>query len=71
MPIYEYQCIDCGKDFEKLVRFSDPNINTPECPGCQSNNTQKRLSTIAAYSSNHSSGGYSSGSSCGSSGGFS
>jgi putative FmdB family regulatory protein len=69
MPIYEYQCTDCGKDFEKLVRFSDPNINSPECPGCQSHNTQKRLSTIASFSGS-SSGGQTT-SSCGSSGGFS
>jgi putative FmdB family regulatory protein len=68
MPIYEYHCEDCGQDFEKLVRFSDPKINTPECPGCQSDNTHKRLSVIASL------GGInaqtSSASSCGSSGPF-
>jgi putative FmdB family regulatory protein len=69
MPIYEYHCSDCGKEFEKLMGFSDPNINAPECPTCQSHNTQKRLSTIAAYSSSGGSYGQSA-SSCGSSGGF-
>ncbi len=68
MPIYEYHCEDCGQDFEKLVRFSDPKINTPECPGCQSDNTHKSLSVIASL------GGFnaktSSASSCGSSGPF-
>jgi putative FmdB family regulatory protein len=68
MPIYEYQCSDCGNKFEKLMGFSDPNIQSPECPGCQSENTQKRLSTIAAY--NSSSAGQASAPSCGSSGGF-
>lgn len=68
MPIYEYRCSDCGKEFEKLMGFSDPNVNSPECPGCQSENTRKRLSTVAAFSSRGSSG--SSASSCGSSGGF-
>jgi putative FmdB family regulatory protein len=72
MPLYEYHCANCGTEFEKLMRFSDPNINSPECPGCQSHNTQKRLSTIAAYNNGgRSSSGYSSSSSCGSSGGFS
>ena len=30
MPIYEYECSECGIHFEKLQKFSDPN---PErCP---------------------------------------
>ena len=69
MPIYEYQCRDCGKEFEKLMGFSDPNINSPECPGCKSENTNRRLSKIASFSNRGSS--LSSSSSCGSSGGFS
>jgi putative FmdB family regulatory protein len=68
MPIYEYHCADCGQDFEKLVRFSDPKVNSPQCPGCQSDNTSKRLSTIAAYQGGRSQGG--TGASCGSSGPF-
>ncbi len=69
MPIYEYACEDCGEEFEKLMRFSDPNINSPECPGCKSNQTHRLISRVAAHGS--SSGSGSSGSSCGSSGGFS
>lgn len=69
MPIYEYQCNDCGKEFEKLMGFSDPNINSPECPGCKSDHTNRRLSKVAAFSSRGSSS--TSSSSCGSSGGFS
>ena len=68
MPIYEYHCTDCGHDFEKLVRFSDLNANSPECPGCQSENIRKRLSTIAAFSSGKTQS--SSAASCGSSGAF-
>ena len=68
MPIYEYQCSECGHEFEKLVRFSDPQVNSPQCPGCQSENTRKRLSTIAAFSGVKSQGA--SGPGCGSSGPF-
>lgn len=32
MPIYEYQCRDCGFEFEKIQRFSDRAIRT--CPKC-------------------------------------
>jgi putative FmdB family regulatory protein len=69
MPIYEYHCSNCNKEFEKLMGFSDPNINSPECPECQSNNTHRLLSKVASFSSRGT--GFSSGSSCGGSGGFS
>jgi putative FmdB family regulatory protein len=68
MPIYEYQCNDCGAQFEKLMGFSDPKVNSPECPDCQSENTRKRLSTVASF--NRGSTSSASASSCGSSGGF-
>lgn len=68
MPIYEYHCTDCGNEFEKLVRFSDPRADTPECPGCQSENTRKRISTIAALAGGQSLGSTAAG--CSSSGPF-
>lgn len=45
MPIYEYACTSCGKEFEKLVRQSSP---APECPDCHSVDLRKKLSTFAA-----------------------
>ena len=30
MPMYEYQCLDCGTVFEKFQRFSDPPVD--HCP---------------------------------------
>ena len=68
MPIYEYHCSDCNNDFDKLVRFSDPKIDSPECPDCHSENTLKRLSTVAAFNRATTSTGASS--SCASSGPF-
>lgn len=71
MPLYEYICSECGSEFEKLVRFSDVDINSPECPKCKSSNTNRRLSLIASYNPITSlGGGGSSGGGCGSSGGF-
>ena len=43
MPIYEYQCEDCGQEFELLVR-SDTKL---ECPTCQSTSLEKQLSVFA------------------------
>ncbi|MDY0019050.1 MAG: zinc ribbon domain-containing protein [Anaerolineae bacterium] len=34
MPLYEYQCTDCGLRFERRQHFSDPPISVcPECGG--------------------------------------
>ena len=34
MPIYEYHCTKCGRDFEFMQRFSDaPKTHCPECGG--------------------------------------
>ena len=59
MPIYEYQCSNCGTDFEELVLSSE---ETPECPVCESREVFKKVSAFASCG-----GGYSTGlgSSCG------
>ncbi len=33
MPIYEYQCLECGKIFEEFQSFSDKPIG--QCPSCK------------------------------------
>jgi len=32
MPLYEYQCQNCGRTLEKRQKFSDPELT--ECPHC-------------------------------------
>ena len=54
MPIYEYQCRTCGKEFEMLVRESS---QAPACPECSSMELRKKLSTFAAITSTPSSQG--------------
>jgi len=71
MPLYEYHCNDCGDNFEKMVRFSEADLS-PACPVCQGQDTKKKISAVASFST--SLGGASlspSSSSCGSRGGFS
>ncbi len=33
MPIYEYRCLDCDHEFERMQKFSDPPLET--CPSCE------------------------------------
>jgi putative FmdB family regulatory protein len=48
MPIYEFRCDQCGKEFERLV-FSG-NENPESCPVCGSAETHKILSVFASAS---------------------
>jgi putative FmdB family regulatory protein len=35
MPLYEYQCKECGRRTEKIQKFSDPELTV--CPHCGGN----------------------------------
>ena len=41
MPIFEYHCNGCGKDFEELVLGGEEAI---KCPHCGSGDTDKLIS---------------------------
>jgi putative FmdB family regulatory protein len=45
MPIYEYQCEQCGERFELFVR-SSAQRTTPICPKCGSAKVQKAVSLV-------------------------
>ncbi len=41
MPLFEYSCQDCGRQFEAFVTAD----RTPSCPGCRSAHLAKLLSS--------------------------
>ena len=43
MPLFEYTCRDCHRQFEALVTAS----RTPVCPACQGTDLEKHLSVFA------------------------
>ncbi len=45
MPIYEYQCPDCGHRFEKLQKMSARKVRT--CPECGGKNVERLVSAPA------------------------
>jgi putative FmdB family regulatory protein len=47
MPIYEYGCRTCGREFESLVRSG----TMPACPSCRSSDLEKKLSVFATTGS--------------------
>jgi putative FmdB family regulatory protein len=46
MPIYEYRCRACAREFEALVRSGD----TPACPACAATDLERLLSLFAVDS---------------------
>lgn len=47
MPLFEYACKECEREFELLVRGSE----VPECPSCHGTDLVRRLSVFAAHTS--------------------
>lgn len=46
MPIFEYVCKGCGKQFEAIILGS----KKAECPKCHGKNLEQQLSKFAAHS---------------------
>ncbi len=55
MPIYEFQCADCGEEKEILFRSSDEKVEM-KCEKCGSENLQRVLSSTNFSVSGGSSG---------------
>ncbi|MDT8377826.1 MAG: zinc ribbon domain-containing protein [Desulfotignum sp.] len=53
MPIYEYQCNACQKEFETLVLGGD----TPACPSCSSQDLARLMSKCGFVSKSAGPGG--------------
>jgi putative FmdB family regulatory protein len=46
MPLYDFRCRTCGREFEGLVRGTD----TPACPACEGHDLERLPSTFAVSS---------------------
>ena len=42
MPIYEYSCLECGHEFEKLQKVSDSPVR--KCPSCSRLKARRMIS---------------------------
>lgn len=48
MPLFDYRCRKCGREFEALVRPQD--AAPPACPACRSTDLDRQLPTFAVSS---------------------
>lgn len=60
MPIYEYECTQCGEKFEVRQSFGEDGSELT-CPKCRASNPRRLISSFFGKSSG---GGESSGASC-------
>jgi putative FmdB family regulatory protein len=48
MPLFDFRCRGCGREFEALIRSQD--TVAPACPACQSADLERLLPTFAVSS---------------------
>ena len=47
MPIFEFECLYCGVEFEKLV-WKAGSVSEVACPVCGSTRVDEKISTFAS-----------------------
>jgi len=48
MPIYEFRCSRCGREFEELV-MRKGDVSDVVCPDCGAGNPERLMSLCVAY----------------------
>jgi putative FmdB family regulatory protein len=48
MPVYEYRCDECGKEFEEVISIVSMGDTKPACPQCCSKTTTRIIRTAPA-----------------------
>ncbi|MCE1246884.1 MAG: zinc ribbon domain-containing protein [Firmicutes bacterium] len=56
MPLYEYKCLACEKNFDKICRAGIPDSEIT-CPACGKNEAKRKLSMFS-FGSRNSSGDF-------------
>jgi len=51
MPVYEYRCLDCKGEFERIRPLSERTTEKVKCPECGSSRVERRWSRVFAVTS--------------------
>ncbi len=51
MPVYDYVCNDCHKNFEKVLTLTEHDKEKIVCPHCGSQNVEQEMAEFFAVTS--------------------
>lgn len=51
MPVYDYKCLDCNKDFTLVLKVAEHEKRKVACPKCKSKNVKQIPSAFYAVTS--------------------
>jgi putative FmdB family regulatory protein len=51
MPLYEYTCKDCGKEFSLALTLKEYERGQVECPHCKGKNVEQKPAAFFAVTS--------------------
>jgi putative FmdB family regulatory protein len=51
MPMYEYKCLDCGKEATLALSLKDHDSGAVSCPSCKSKRMEQLVSSVMAKTS--------------------
>jgi putative FmdB family regulatory protein len=51
MPVYDYTCNDCHKNFEKVLTLNEHDKDKIVCPHCSSKNVEQETTAFFAVTS--------------------
>jgi len=46
MPVYDYSCRDCGREFIVVESLKDHETAKPQCPECSSSNVKRVIAGV-------------------------
>lgn len=51
MPMYEYKCLDCGKEVLLTLTLKEHDSGQVTCPSCKSKKMEQLISSVMAKTS--------------------
>jgi len=51
MPVYEYVCLNCNKEFSEMKPVSAYDPKAVKCPKCNSKKVEQRWSSVSVETS--------------------
>ena len=51
MPLYEFTCKDCQKDFSRVLTLREYEAGQFQCPACKSKNVEQKPASFFAVTS--------------------